>query len=124
MTISAAARKMIIAIGISSLIIIIIGAVFYSEQILPFTLGVILMAGLNVFKVLSLERAVNKAVDMTKEKSAGNYIRVQFLLRYILTAAVLVIAAFVPFIDILGAAAGVFTYQIAVFCLKEKRESR
>ena len=69
------------------------------------------------------ESAALKALTM-ESGSAGGYLGAQTLLRLALTAAVLVVAALVPIFNIWGAAAGIFTLQIAVYSLKfyEKKD--
>ncbi|MCL2767712.1 MAG: hypothetical protein FWE49_03175 [Synergistaceae bacterium] len=110
-----AEKKMIKVIVISSLIIIAAGAVYYrSLSVLPFAVGVFLMAALNVFKIIMLGRTIERAISM-EEKKAGSFIRFQHLLRFLLTGLVLVIAAKTPFISLWGAAAGIFTLQIAAY---------
>jgi hypothetical protein len=119
MKLSDAAKKMIVVIGIASLVIIAGGAMYHrSPAVLPFALGVLITAGLNVLKLVMLERAVEHAVSNDDEKAGGAYIRVQYLLRFTLTAAVLVVAALTDFISLWGAAAGLFTLQIAVIVVK------
>ncbi|MCL2034391.1 MAG: hypothetical protein FWG94_06620 [Oscillospiraceae bacterium] len=121
MKISVTAKRMIIAIIITSFVFIAAGGVYYrSYAVFPFAAGVVLMAALNVLKVAMLERAVNNAADMIEKKDAGNYLRVQYMLRLLLTGVVLFIAATdkVPFVSLWGAIAGIFTFQIAAFSLK------
>jgi predicted PurR-regulated permease PerM len=121
MKISVTAKRMILGILVSSLIFIAAGAAYYrSYSVFPFAIGVLLMAALNILKVLMLERVVRKAVDMDDKKDASNFIRAQYLLRLLLTGIVLFIAATdkVPFVNLWGAVAGIFTMQIAAFSLK------
>lgn len=119
MILSEPAKKMILVIGISSLIIIGIGVVFYrSFSAVPFAIGVLLTAALNIFKVFMVERTVNKTLDLVEETDGKNFVRIQYFLRYLLTGAVLVIAALTPFIDLWGAVAGILTFQIAVYAVK------
>ena len=110
-----AVKKMTLITGVSSFVIIAAAAVYYcSFLIFPFALGVFLTAALNVLKLIMLERAVERAVNMEGE-NAENFIRFQYLLRYLLTALVLLLAAKTPFISLWGAAAGILTLKIAVF---------
>ena len=121
MKISVTARRMVIGIIVTSLVFIAAGALYYrSYGVFPFAAGVVLMAALNVLKVAMLERAVNNAVDIEDKKDAGNYLRVQYMLRLLLTGIVLFIAATdkVPFVSLWGAIAGIFTFQIAAFSIK------
>ena len=114
-------NKMIVIMLAAALIIIIAGAaasVFYPViSILPFSLGVLLMTSLNIVKVVWLEKAVQKAVDMEDQTIAGNYIRMQYLFRLLLTGLVFVIAIIVPIIDLWGALAGIFTFHAAKYAL-------
>jgi len=121
MKISVTAKRMIVGIIIYSLVFIAAGALYYrSYSVFPFAAGILLMAALNCLKVAMLERVVKTVADMDEKKEAGNYVRVQYLLRLLLTGIVLFIAATdkVPFVSLWGAIAGIFTMQTAAFSLK------
>jgi len=120
---------MILVIGIAAFAFIVVGTVVYlfveslpSIEALYFAIGVILTSALNVGKVFLLERAVMKTVEMDDPNTGKNYIRIQYLLRYVITALVLVAAGFTPFVSIWGALAGVFTLQISVIVVRGKQE--
>jgi len=118
MKLSLDAKRMILVIGASSLVIIAGGIIFFrSLEALPFAFGVLLMAALNAVKVVMLERAVYKISGMG-EKEASNYMRIRYLLRFVITGVVLYIAVAVQFISLWGAIAGVFTFQIAAHSLR------
>jgi len=128
MNLSLASRKMIMVICIATLVIVAAGAAIYrSLEALYFAFGAILTSGLNVFKVYLLERTVKKAIDMEQPDSGKNYVRFQYLVRYFLTALVLLAVGLVtlyvkpPFINIWGAVAGVFTLQIAVISVRSMK---
>lgn len=111
-------KKMIVTICILAPIFMVASVLYYrSLSCLPFVLGVLLGSLASVAKVLLLERAVDRAVNMEKKAAAG-YITLQHMLRLFLTGAVLVLAALVPAINLWGAAAGVLTYQVAVYLIK------
>lgn len=111
-------KKMIVTICILAPIFMVASVLYYrSLSCLPFVLGVLLGTLASVAKVLLLERAVNRAVNMEKKAAAG-YITLQHMLRLFLTGAVLVLAALVPAINLWGAAAGILTYQVAVYLIK------
>jgi len=119
---------MILVIGISVLVLIVAGVLIYrSLEALYFAFGVILTSSLNVLKIIMLERTVNKVVGMDEPDAGKNYVRLQYLLRYILTGAVLLAAGLIsvyvhpPFINIWGAVAGIFTLQIAVISVRAMR---
>jgi hypothetical protein len=102
----------------------IAGAAYYrSFHMLPFMLGVVLTSALNVWRITMLRNAVENAVHMETGKDASNYMRGQYLLRFMALTAVLVAAALVAtrsdYMSLLwGAIAGVFTMQIATYSMK------
>jgi len=99
---------------------LVIGAAIYyrSFECLPFVLGAFLGCAASVIKVIMLSKAVDKALTITEPVKAGNYIRLQHLLRLALTAAALIIAALVPFINLWGAVAGILSFSISSYGLK------
>ncbi|MCL2704473.1 MAG: hypothetical protein FWE91_12860 [Defluviitaleaceae bacterium] len=112
---------MILIIIVSSLLIMAAGAVFYrSMAALPFAYGVLMAMALNIGKVFMLENTVQKAhgLDPEEAKRVANIVRLQILGRFALTAAVLVVAGLAPFIDVLGAVFGIFTWQIAAYSMR------
>ncbi|MCL2372214.1 MAG: hypothetical protein FWC78_02285 [Defluviitaleaceae bacterium] len=119
-TIDAVANKMLVMIIIAAVIIAAAGAVFHREMgaALAFAFGVAMSAGVNAFKVFLLKKAVNTAVGMGTSRAATNHLRVQYFLRYLATAVVLVAAVFIPFVDFFGAVFGIFTLAIASYGLK------
>jgi len=128
MNLSHPSKRMILVIGVSVLVLIAAGTIFYrSLEALYFAFGVILTSSLNVLKVFMLERTVRKVVDMDQPDTGKNYVRLQYLLRYLLTGLVLLAAGLIsmyvhpPFINIWGAVAGVFTLQIAVISVRSMK---
>jgi len=118
MKLSDIATKMLWVICVL-LLLLVAGSIAYYRSLLflPFAYGALLGAAVNMVKVVMLDRTVKKAVGM-ESNDAGNYVRLQYFLRFVLTGAVLVLAAKVPFISIWGAAAGILTMQFAAFCAK------
>ena len=119
------AKRMMLVVCALLPVLIAGSAIYYrSLSFLPFALGAVMGTALGAAKIVMLDRMVSKVVGMEPAR-AGNYVRVQQLLRLLLTGIVLVIAALVPFISLWGAAAGVLTYQIAVYSLKwfQKRDA-
>ena len=106
---------MIRTICILMLVFIAASAIYYrSWDCLSFIYGALLGSGVSIYKVIILEKTVDKALGM-EEKSAGNYVRLQHLLRLFISAVVLVLAAIVPWISLWGAAAGIFSFQISLY---------
>ncbi|MCL2580580.1 MAG: ATP synthase subunit I [Oscillospiraceae bacterium] len=119
MKLSSIAKKMILVMGASSLAMSVIAAVYYrTYDFLPFAAGVFAASGLNAIKVIMLDFAVEKAAGMDNKDSAVNYIRGQYFLRFILSAAVLYFAVTTHFISLWGLAAGLATMYIAGFSMK------
>jgi len=128
MKISKMSGKMIQMVGISALVFMLGGAVFYrSLAAFPFALGVLIPAALNMLKIYMLDRTVNKVVDMDDPNTGKNYVRMQYLFRYLLTGLVLLAIGLIhtntdpPLISIWGAVAGVFTMQISVIICRSKK---
>ena len=121
MGLSKLSKKMIQMVGVAALIFMLAGAVFYrSLAALPFALGVSIPAALNMLKIYMLDCTVNKVIDMDDPNTGKNYVRLQYLFRYLLTGLVLLAIGLIhantdpPVISIWGAVAGVFTMQISV----------
>jgi len=128
MELSKTAKWMIFFVGASALVFIIIGAAVYrSVDALYFAIGVVLTSSLNVAKVWLLERTVQKTLEMDDPTAGKNYVRFNFLLRYVLTGLVLAAAGMIsvyvepPFINIWGAIAGIFTLQISVIIVRHRK---
>jgi len=115
---------MIIVIAISALVIMAGGtAIYRSFEALPFILGALMTSSLNIGKVFLLERTVRKTLDIENPESGKNYVRLQYLVRYFLTGAILLgaglMATFTPHISVIwGAVAGIFTLQISVIIVR------
>jgi len=85
------------------------------EGPLPFGIGLLLGCALSAAKVVLLEKALSKAVDMEAEK-AKNYARLQMVLRYGLTLLVVLSAVlFRQAVGLFGIIAGLLTLQLASY---------
>ena len=120
MKLSWTSKRMILVIFAAALIIMAGGAAYHGiSNALHFALGVLLTSGLNAAKVALIERTVQRTLEMEGEQNASNYVRLQSLTRLFLTAAVLAFAALNPgYINIWGAVAGLFTWQIGAYSMK------
>lgn len=118
-----AVRKMILVMLAAAFVIIIVGTIFSGRfpaiTPLPFAVGVLLTTALNIVKTLWLERIAEKLVLMEDQSAAGNYVRVQYMLRMVLTAAILTLAAIAPdhIISMWGAVLGIFTFHAGKYSL-------
>jgi uncharacterized membrane protein YjgN (DUF898 family) len=116
------AKKMILVIGIASLVLMAAGIVIYrSFSAVPFAIGVAIMAMLNCFKVYMVERTVTRTLDFDEKADGKNFVRFQYLARFLLTGAVLVPIALLTADSLVwsamlwGSLAGVFTFQVAAY---------
>ena len=120
MKLSDIAKRMIRVIVICAYIIIIVGAVLsflYTAKFLPIALGAVFGAAISILKVIMIDRTVKKTVGM-KPETAGNYVRMQHLLRFAVTGVLFIVAAMVPFINIFSAAAGILSFQAATMSMR------
>jgi hypothetical protein len=100
---------------------------YYNESVLAFTLGIVFSGVFVILKLMLLEKAVNKAVDLSPEDSK-NYMRMHYMSRYFLTGVVVVVAVFAEGISLFGVILGLFALTPAAFiagkmenAAKEKR---
>jgi len=111
-------KRMIKVVCILTALTIAAGAAFYRYfSYPPFAFGALLGAALNIIKIIMLNRTVIKLSSIAVER-ARNYALVQHLARFALTGAALVLSAMLPFLDIWGAATGIFIFQIAAYSMK------
>ena len=121
MKISRTVWKMNLVMLVTGLVIIIGGIIasfsFPLLQIVPFSLGVMLTTIFNCFKAIWIEYTVNRVLSMNNESASSAFIRGQHFLRFLSTGVVLTAAVFLPFIDVLGAVLGIFTFNVGKYSL-------
>jgi len=123
MELSATVKKMTVIIAVAAVILIIAGVVvihlrYPNNSAVHFAIGVIMTSALNAFKIVMLERVVNKAIDMGEGKGVKSYVRSHYLFRFVLTGVILFAAVKISPTALWGAVAGVFTLQISVYAMK------
>ena len=117
LSLSIEAKRMLALIAGQALIITVASAVYFrGHGFLPFAYGVLLTCVLNCVRVLLIERTVKLAVE--RPNAGGFWGGWQYLIRFVLTGAVLVFAALSDHINLWGAIIGVFTFQIAAHMLR------
>jgi len=112
-------KRIMMAIGVEAIVIMAVGGAFYrSISALHFAIGVAMTSALNILKMFMLERNVQKVVDFEDSNTGKNYLKLQYLLRFFMTAAVLLLAGLTKrFAVLYGAIAGIFTMQIAAMII-------
>lgn len=94
------------------LITFLIG-MFFTDP-LSWGLGVLVGFAFTVVRLIWLDKTVRNAVTKD-EKSASRYARWQYVLRYLVSAGVLIGAALIPQISLWSAMIAMFTLKIATF---------
>lgn len=117
LSLSKDAKRMLVLIAGQALVILVVSAVYFRKGgFSAFAYGVLLACAVNFARVYLLERTVQKALEM---QSGGlGFGWGQYMLRFVLTGAVLVLAALSPHINVWGAIIGVLTFQTAVYMLR------
>ena len=115
---SALSKKMILVIAVLAAVICLGGLVFFrSAEAVPFALGAVAASAANVLKLMLLERMVRK-IAVSEGKYPVHWVYVQYFLRFALTAGVLLLAGWLSFTALIGAAFGVFTLPLSGFAMK------
>ena len=118
MRLSNMARKLIIWVGVIVLVCVLVSVIYYrSWDFLPFLYGALLGTVASVLRILLLDRAVNRALTMKKQK-AGGYIGLQNLLRLAIAGVALVIGAIWEPLNLWGVVAGILAMQLSIYLLK------
>lgn len=95
-------------------VVCIAAGMFFVSGFLPWILGVAIGVLMCVFRVFSMTKSIEKAVDMSPE-DAKNYAKSQYMLRYIITFAVAVAACYMGFANPVGVIVGLVLLQPAVY---------
>ena len=115
------AKRMMLVFCISLPILIICGILYYlynrSFTLLHFIYGAFLGTVTNIIRTIMLDRTVQRILTFGPEK-ASNYVRIQYLLRFLITGLALILAALVPFINLWATVIGILVYQIAIYFTK------
>lgn len=96
-----------------SLIIEIIGILLVNNK-MSFTKGILFGLIFSILKLGLMKHTIEKAVMMPEGK-AQKYTNVQYMIRYILTGIVLLVAALEPSIDLIGVFFGLLSMKVAAY---------
>lgn len=106
---------MLVTIGAVGIICMLLGLWFNPEPIV-WTKGVLFGTIVTMIKWNLMKNTITKSVDMPEAK-ATNYTMLHYGLRYLLTIAILVVAALEPSISLIGTFVGLLTMKIATYVL-------
>lgn len=106
-------NSLIIITVILGIICMIIGFIF-TESMIMWAVGMAIGVLICIFRVLSMTRSLEKAADMSPE-NAKNYARMQYMLRYVITLAIAVIACYKGIADPIALIIGIVLLQPAVY---------
>jgi len=132
MGLSRTAKIMSLSVIIVCFVLLIAGVIVISlsatvseaESISQFALGLLLGAVHSILKIIMMEKSLTKIADtgdfedsqdLTNKKHIENIGRLAFFGRYVITAAVLVVGALVPFFGIFGTIAGIVSLRFAAY---------
>lgn len=104
---------MFICMILFSLIVYIIG-ILIVDNVLAWTVGIVFGLVVAILKIRLMQSTFEKAVLMPEAK-AQKYVNKHYILRYILTAVVLVVAALEPSISLLGVFFGLCSMKAAAY---------
>lgn len=104
---------MLICMILFSLIVYIIGILIVTDK-LSWTLGIIFGLVFSLLKLKLMQNTLAKAVTLPEGK-AQKYANVQYMIRYILTGVVLVVAALQPSINLLGVFFGLISMKVGAY---------
>ncbi len=110
MNISQTATKLILCVIAISALICGVSIVFFNN--LDFCGGVLFSTFFVVIKLIITEKSIEHSMNLDA-KSADNYMKAQYALRYFLTGGILIAAALIEQINLYGAVVGVVLAQPA-----------
>lgn len=105
--------SMLFCMILFSLIIYIVGMLIVNDK-QAWTTGLLFGLIFAILKYKLMEKTIKRSLQMPEAK-AQRYASVQYMIRYLLTGVVLVIAALEPSIDLLGVFLGLFSMKAAAY---------
>lgn len=107
-------RNSLIMITIVLGAICLVAGMFFVDSIFPWIVGIAIGVIICVFRVFSMSRSLEKAVEMSPE-DAKNYTRAHYMLRYIISFVIAVIACYKGIANPVGVIVGLVLLQPAVY---------
>lgn len=104
---------MVVYMILFSLIMEIVGILVVNDK-KGFTLGLLFGLIFSILKLMLMQNSIKKSVTMPEGK-AQKYANVQYMIRYVLTGIVLLVAALEPTISLLGVFLGLLSMKVAAY---------
>lgn len=104
---------MVVYMILFSLIMEIVGILIVNDK-KAFTMGIAFGLIFSILKLMLMQNSIKKSVLMPEAK-AQRYANVQYMIRYVLTGVVLLVAALEPTIDILGVFLGLLSMKVGAY---------
>ena len=104
---------MVVYMILFSLIMEIIGILVLDDP-KSFTVGILFGLIFSILKLMLMKNSIKKSVMMPEGK-AQKYANVQYMIRYVLTGIVLLVAALEPTISLLGVFLGLLSMKVAAY---------
>ena len=104
---------MVVYMILFSLIMEIVGILIVNDK-KAFTMGIAFGLIFSILKLMLMQNSIKKSVLMPEAK-AQRYANVQYMIRYILTGVVLLVAALEPTIDIIGVFLGLLSMKVGAY---------
>jgi len=87
---------------------------FIADNKVAYILGLLLGGMTSIAKVFMIQSTMEKAV-LKQAHAASNYVRAQFMLRYLITFMVLFIGVYTSYVSFIGLIIGVFALKPAAY---------
>ena len=104
---------MMIYMILFSLIMEIVGILVIDDKI-GYTVGLLFGLIFSILKLMLMQNSIKKSLTMPEGK-AQKYANVQYMIRYVLTGVVLVVAALESSINLLGVFLGLLSMKVAAY---------
>ncbi|MBP3888856.1 MAG: ATP synthase subunit I [Cellulosilyticum sp.] len=104
---------MIVYMILFSLIMEIVGILVIDDKI-GYTVGLLFGLIFSILKLMLMQNSIKKSLTMPEGK-AQKYANVQYMIRYVLTGIVLLVAALEPSINLLGVFLGLLSMKVAAY---------
>jgi hypothetical protein len=119
---------MLVVLAVQALVgLLVILTLWAFDRPLPYLLGLAAGGGISAFRLRLLQRSLVKTLDMDSD-TAQNMTRLQFALRYFLTAALVAVVVFLrSYVSLIGTLVGILSLQFAVYLvgyMERRRESQ